>query len=505
MKPSKRRQKAPFLPNPVKKTEAGPQAADRRLDMPGIRRAGVVFSLAMGACAMYYALAFSSVPGDFQGDSSEYLGVAAAMKSGVFTLASYNYFRGLIYPWFLSVTWGQEGFLTYFLQITLFLTSFYLALRVIALNSIYCLLPICVAMIPAVAFLQQQIYPDGILVSLTLLFLVCLAKRRWAVCIVIGVVLALTKLIFICTLPIELIVLLVTKKLINSRVLVWSVVAAVLSVPICAVLFTYAFVDLGYMVIFARPYSHGYALAKVFPEPELQVTCRGIQHTIARKDFDFNPLTVPYQVAQYGPLTQDQVRSMGCTDADVRSMKRHLIEAEFTREPLFHVKLAVAHFGKALVGAYDVGHVSGILRYRQDIWLEHYDGLSYFAPYELKLLEIYKKNGFQIAAKERPFIFALNEFSVSTGESVLRAAALGVLVWCMISGYRKRRLREHVSDPTNIGLVLFLGVYAFLVALSAPFLYDRYTLVDLVVLCILAARAGAMTLRVQPASLQPGP
>ena len=448
----------------------------------------------MGACAVYYLFVVTSTYGDFQGDSSEYLGIAANMKSGVFTLASYNYLRGLLYPWFLSVTWGHQGFLTYFVQVTLFLSSFYLALRTLALNSIYCLLPIAAALIPAVTFLQRQIYPDGILVSLTLMFLICLARRRWAACAAIGLLLGLTKLIFLCVLPVELVVFMLIKRIVNPKILAWSVAAALISLPVCVVLFSYVFIDLGYMVIFARPYSHGYTLEEVFPGKELQVTCRGVQHNIPRKDLYFDPITVPFIAARYGPLTEEQVSGFGCTDADVRVMKRSLLLAGFVRHPLLHVRLAAEHFGKALVGAYFFGHVSYILKDRQDSWLAHYDALSYFSPYELILVEGYEKNGFRVQEKERPLSFVLNEFSAGTGEPLVRAAAVGMLGLCVIAGFIKGRLGELARDPINIGISLFLFVYAYLVGLSAPFLYDRYTYVNLIVFCILAARIAAMTL-----------
>ena len=453
-----------------------------------------VVGFAMGACAMYYVFVAASAYGDFQGDSHDYLTIAAGMKREAFALANYHYLRGLLYPWFLSATWGKEGFLTYFIQVTLFLTSFYFALRVLALNSIYCLLPIAAALIPAVVFLQRQIYPDGLLMSLTLMFLVCLAKRRWTACAALGVALGLTKLIFACVIPVGFVVFLFTKRLISSTVLAWSITAALISLPVCVVLFSYAFVDLGYMAIFARPYSHGYALEEVFPDKELQVTCRGTHYRIPRKDLYFDPITVPFAVAAYGPLTQEQAGTLGCTEPDMRLMKRSLLMAGFARNPLLHTKLAAEHIGRSLAGAYYIGHLSYILRYRQNLWLAHYNSLSYLTPYELTLLEEYKKDGFQVAEKERPLSFVLNEFSVSAGEPLVRAAALGGLGWCLMLGARRGRLRELAHDPVNIGIALFLIVYSYLVGLSAPFIYDRYTYVNLVVLCILAARIAAMML-----------
>jgi len=487
------------------KRDALPQAAVGAAGAGGKTARGTreIIAFAMGVCVVYYVFVITSAHGDFQGDSYEYLTIASNMKKGVFTVASYDYRRGLLYPWFLSVTWGHQGFLTYFTPATLFLTSFYFALRVLALNSIYCLLPIAAALIPAVTFLERQIYPDGLLMSLTLVFLICLAKRRWTLCSALGLVLALIKLIFICVLPVGLVVFLFTKKIINFRALAYCTLAGIISLPICIVLFSNVFVDRGYMVIFARPYSHGYPLEETFPDKELRIMCGGIQHAIPRKDLYFDPITVPFTDALYGPLTQEQARGLGCTDADARPMKRSLLMAEFVHNPLLHTKLAAEHFARSLIGAYYFGHVSYILRYRQDLWSAHYDKLGSFSPYELTLLEEYKRNGFQVADKEMPLSFALNEFSVGAGELVVRAAALGILGLCIILGSRRGILRELAQDPVNIGMTLFLIVYSYLVALSTPFVYDRYTLVNLVILCILAARIAATTLPAKRASAKP--
>jgi hypothetical protein len=482
---------------PRKTAEAG--VAERN---PAYRTRGVL-TFAMGACAMYYVFVVASAYGDFQGDSWEYLSIASAMKKGLFTLASYNYLRGILYPWFLSVTWGHSGFLTYFIQVTLFLTSLFLALRTLAFDSIYCLLPIGAALIPAIVFLQRQIYPDGVLISLTLLFLVCLTKRHWTLCVVLGLLLGLTKIIFLCVIPVGLVVLMLTKRIIGLKAIVWSIAAALLSLPVCVVLFSYVFVDLGYMVAFARPYSHGYSLERVFPARELQVTCSGIKRSIPRRDLYFDPITVPFAVADYGPLTREQAGSLGCTTADLRSLKRNLIMQAFARNPLLHAELAAEHFGQSLVGAYQVDHVSYILRYRQDLWLTHYDELSYFSPAEVRLLGLYNNNGFPIKEKERPLSFVFNEFSSNWGEKLLRIAALCVLGFCVILAFRRGRLEELAHDPANIGIAMFLVVYSYLVGLSAPFLYDRYTYVNLVILCLFAARFAAIVLAPKAFAMRP--
>ena len=88
----------------------------------GTRRLSGLFLFAMGACAVYYIFIIFSCPGDFQGDSWDYLNIAARDRAHVI---SYSYQRGLFYPWFLAATWGLRGLTTYLVQAGLFLGSLY--------------------------------------------------------------------------------------------------------------------------------------------------------------------------------------------------------------------------------------------------------------------------------------------------------------------------------------------------------------------------------------------
>ncbi len=260
-----------------------------------------VISFALGACVVYYVWIVTSAPGDIQGDSWEYINIAKWMRDGAFKLSSYNYLRGLAYPWFLSITWGESGTLSYFLQVALFLVSLCLALHVIVSWRVSGLLPILAAALPAVAFLQKQVYPDGLLVSLTLLFLVFLTRKSWLACVLVGLVLTLTKLIFIVVLPIILIVFLLQRQPVKRATLAWAVIAALVLAPVAALLFYRLFVDLGYMVVFARPYAQGHGIARAFPFSELSVTCGGREHRIGKPDLFLDPITTPYQIARGSP------------------------------------------------------------------------------------------------------------------------------------------------------------------------------------------------------------
>jgi hypothetical protein len=158
------------------------------------------------------------------------------------------------------------------------------------------------------------------------------------------------------------------------------------------------------------------------------------------------------------------------------------------------MRLAAKHFATAVTGGYRFGHVSHILRMRELAWQTHYDQRSYFEPVEIEWLPKLRRNGFEIPVPGPSPLFALSRFSTRTGESMIRWSAMGLLALSLAVAKRRGVLAEVGRDPVNIGIVLFLVVYSGLVSLLGPFVYDRYTYVNLLSLCILAARVAAQTI-----------
>jgi hypothetical protein len=453
-----------------------------------------VVSFALGACVVYYLWIVTSAASDIQGDSWEYINIASWMRDGVFDTSSYNYLRGVVYPWLLWITWGQSGILTYFIQVAVFLASLCLALHFIVSWRISGLLPILAAMLPAVAFLQKQLYPDGLLISLVLLFCVFLTRKYWLACVLVGLILALTKLIFIVVLPVTLIVFLLHRRPMARATLARAAIALLVVAPIAVLLFYYVFVDVAYMVVFARPYAHGYGVERAFPFSELRVRCGGREYRVGRAEFFLDPITLPHQLAIYGPLTQEHAARLGCTPIQLRAMKREILAAGFASDPVLHFGLAARYFGRATVGSYYFGHVSYMLDLRKRSWLGHYDQRSYFEPNEIRLIGEYKKLGFDVGARSGPAILAYNDLVRRIGEGLLRLLSVAALILGMAIAYRRKHLRDLLLDPGNLGMLLFLILYSLALCISAVLtIYDRYTLVNLLVLCLLAARVGAMT------------
>jgi hypothetical protein len=131
---------------------------------------------------------------------------------------------------------------------------------------------------------------------------------------------------------------------------------------------------------------------------------------------------------------------------------------------------------------------------RELAWRTHYDQRSYFEPVEIQWLPRLREFGFEIPAPGPSPLFALSNFSARAGESMIRWAAVGLLALSVTVGRRRGVLSEVGRDPVNLVIVAFLLAYSGLVALLGPFVYDRYTYVNLLCLCILAARVAAQTI-----------
>ncbi|HEY1341289.1 MAG TPA: hypothetical protein VGF59_27455 [Bryobacteraceae bacterium] len=453
----------------------------RRRDLP-------IVAFALGLCVAYYILANNSCPGDFQGDSWEYLGKAAQIR--VEGRTPYSYLRGYVYPWFLATTWGHDGTFTYLLQQALLLCALYFAVRVLAFTSRYALLPIVAAMIPAVAFLQKQLYPDGILVSLVLLFFALVAAKHWVGAVVAALLLALTKLIYLAVVPCAIVAYLISRKPLKLFTIRIAVTAAVMA-PVALFLFSMTFVDLAYMVVFVRPYSRGYGLERVLPGETLLIECGGKMNSVPRSELFWEPITAPYPIASDGPLSPAKAAALGCNEGELRSLKRRLILAQFWLDPFQHIRLGARAFLLSLGGQYDLAHVSYILSDRRRLWRTQYNEGAYFTDNERKLLAIHRSRGMNIDQAE-PLIFPLNAAAAAGGEAVIRFVAIATLVICLTLSWRRQSLGI-LKDETAVAIGLFLLIYSASIAVSVPVVYDRYVYVNLLLLCILAARLAALT------------
>jgi hypothetical protein len=194
-------------------------------------------------------------------------------------------------------------------------------------------------------------------------------------------------------------------------------------------------------------------------------------------------------------LTQEHAARLGCTPTQLKAMKRDLLAAGFARDPALHFGLAARVFARAVVGSYYVAHVSHVLALRKWSWVAHSDERSYLQPHEVQLLDEYTKLGFPVGARSGSVLLLSSDVVGKVGEWVLRILSGALLLASAAIAYRRGRLRELLLDAGNLGMLLFLTAYSLALSLSAvPSVYDRYTLVNLLVLCLLAARVSAMTL-----------
>jgi hypothetical protein len=452
----------------------------------------ILLAFALGACCSFYAWVIWSIPGEYQGDSYDYFSYAARLRSWTYTIDETSYLRGFLYPAFLAVTWGTTGTLTYFLQGALFLSSLALGVFVLARGSAFALLPVLVAILPSVAYLQNLIYPDGIYTSLCILFLCAVAKHKYFLGTFIAILLSLTKLIFVITIPIVLVVWVLQTYPISRKLVIGAVAAAPFAVGVFIFTFFFLFRDLGYMVAFARPYQAGYAIEGVFPNRDVTFACGGKSHSLPRAEVYLDPVTVPHTVAKYGPFTMEQALGFGCTHSDLRRIKGHLLAAGFLEHPLLHARLGAIYFGCALVGANYLNHVSYMIGYRHSIWLKNYNPDSIFTPVERRRIREIGDLGFNIDPAGPAFFFDLEEWWLH-GRLYLRVILMVVLLASLAWAWKAGTVTRLLRDPGNQGIVLFLIGYSLFLTVSTPFLVDRYTSICFLAFAFLAARLAAET------------
>jgi len=119
----------------------------------------VVFYVGFSVCVCFYLFLILPIPGEYLGDSQEYLHLGAALRNLTF---SYNYMRGLLYPAFIAITWNRIGIAdsTYLAQIILFLVALYVFCRSTLGSDLFALPVLLVAISPAIAYLQKLAYAD---------------------------------------------------------------------------------------------------------------------------------------------------------------------------------------------------------------------------------------------------------------------------------------------------------------------------------------------------------
>ena len=451
----------------------------------------VVFYVGFSVCVCFYLFLILPIPGEYLGDSQEYLHLGAALRNLTF---SYNYMRGLLYPAFIAITWNRIGIAdsTYLAQIILFLVALYVFCRSTLGSDLFALPVLLVAISPAIAYLQKLAYADGLLLSLTLLYVSALARLKYRTALIWAIALAATKLAYAFAVPLVGMVYLYHRNPSARKVFLLAALAASAALPLLALPFDYIFPDLAYIVALQRPSSHSYDLDQVLPRKNLSYECGEKQYEMPYSDIDRTPITKLWQFATYGPLTLEQTVQQNCSERDLRIIKRTVVWDVLSASPLLHIRMAYQHFAAGLTGVtFQKGHHSSyMLLIRQRAIQEKLAHGATYLEQEAKIAQDVEEKGISIRDDVPDYLYLWHGFYRFYFEISLRLASVGIVLAVLgLSVWRKKALPDvFVSDPVVVALLGFLIPYSAILAISAPFLYDRYTSINFVLFVALSFR-----------------
>ena len=270
-----------------------------------------------GICLAVYAVVVATVPTNYGGDTHDYLNMAKNICTKASGTADYNYMRGYGYPAFICLFSGGFHYIDaiYYAQGTLFLVALIFACKELRLDRQVLLLVVAVAAIPYYAYLQKLLYPDGLIASLVLFYLLFIAKRQFVAALVVAALLAFTKLVFVFLFG-HLLLLWLLDTYNNSK----RFFAGLVILGTCCLFLAQVFLlpGLSFMVTFVRPMIDHVPIETLLPNTDLKFECAGVERTVRFDALDFSPVREVWQFAPYGPLSKLDAQSFQCSDQDIR-------------------------------------------------------------------------------------------------------------------------------------------------------------------------------------------
>lgn len=413
---------------------------------------------ALAVCVFVYAIVIVVVPPELGGDTPDYLSIASGL-CGAAQLPSFNIMRGFGYPAFECIAGLKLSNLRiiFYVQAAIFLGVLFLVCREFRDTARPLVLLICVAALPHYAYLQDLLFPDGLITSLLLLYVLLLQRRQILVAGLVAALLVAVKLVFVFLLAHLALVLLFDRGIVRRFPISVIVVSASLGVIFLAAL-PFVLPNLAYITTFVRM---GDSPEKVVPSQKLTFSCGGELHEVS--SLNFEPTKSVWQFAPYGPLTESEAKAFGCTQKEIAALSRSLLLTSYAYAPVTHAINAVKFFGAAMVGLYLFKHSFWMLTYT----LHRMTGDITFGIDWLRV-----------------GTFVTN-FIHNYAEMTLRVVALLLLVKAL-----RNKLTAVLFDRSFFILGTFLLAYSVVLVASAAVLSDRYVFINLLIFCLAAARAN---------------
>ncbi|OFV80871.1 MAG: hypothetical protein A2Y78_08845 [Acidobacteria bacterium RBG_13_68_16] len=409
------------------------------------------------------AWVFLMVPTDNNGDPNDYLVIAQGLFS---RMTPFTLNRSIGYPLFIKVASLDLHNLNllFLVQSVLFVVAiFYFASSLSLPPILRCL--VCVpALIPGIAYMQKLLFPDGLILSLLLLFMIQLVRRKVYYAAAIGLILTAIKIFFIFLLPLVLAAWAVENWHISVRkAYVSFCIFLLLLVPLVFAIRPFPL----YQTIVQIPDFVSGQINPVGPLKELRVSCGGAAKTIT--DPTVLASILKHSADEYYiPLGSTVTAQLGCTQGDVRRLQRQLILYYLSRAPLFQAKKILMNVCRAAFVFPQNEHVGYMLRQKADLATRFYDDRFF---YEDRQVQYFRDVG--LAPLKQPGLVLLR--LTAHNNLLIRALSLGILGFVPLIAWKLLKKRDVLRLAFPV--VVFIAAYSVLLSWFA-FIYDRYVYVN---------------------------
>jgi len=408
---------------------------------------------------------FFGVPTDNNGDPNDYLLIARRLFS---TGAPISFNRFIGYPLIIKILSLNLTHLNvlFFFQSTLFVAALVHFANAFALPSLLRCLLYLPGLIPSIAYLQKLIFPDGIILSLLLVFAAQLRKKNFFASGAITLILIAIKLVFVFV-----------PAFLFAQ---WAIETKYFSKPKAYALFFVLLVCLVPIVYFIKPFPLYQTLVQVLIPADagnagtlpkiLELSCGGEAKLVEVTDPAV--LTRPSSDEFFMPLGEKTASDLGCTKDDVKKLQRRLILDTFLQDPFFELKKFSNHFVRAVFVFPQVAHVDHMLEEKYALALAHYNESFFYDDSQVRSWQEQK-----ISPLVQPSLVLLG-YSALYGDryngAIIKVILIVLLSPLIVWNYVKRP--EFRSNAN--ALLIFIVAYSFVISCFA-FIYDRYVYVIL--------------------------
>jgi hypothetical protein len=423
--------------------------------------------LVAALCLQLYV--WRTVATDFHGDPVDYVGIARSLWSSNHGGVSFIRFPG--FPLFIWLTsWDFHHLqVTFLVQSLLFMIALVYFARSLASHPLLRVVLYIPALLPTVAYAQKLLFPDGLILSLLLLFTAAIAKRRPYAAAVIAALFVVVKVVFISLFLVLLAIEITRRGVVSRRI-------AVLLLPVGIVALWIA-VYLAFPLVIYQTTIQIPTFVKApndltdLADGGLSIKCRGHKIRIAKPSV-LSQVRVQ-SASDLTPIGPELARQLGCSTHDVADLQRHLIVREIKSDPTRQVQNLGDRVVRAAFVMPQTSHIGYMLTQKAAL-LEASSGRARNRHYDDLETGYFKDVGVTPPpVRGNPHWLLHDGLNFdSTLRRVLTDVSIVTAALALLLGFYDRALAAELFPLATLGLV-----YSVVVGLFA-FVYDRYVLIN---------------------------